>query len=340
MGAPGRVLEVGVTLAPASPVLSVRDLQVTYQTPRGPLYAVQQVGFDLAEGETMGVVGESGSGKSTLALGVLRLLPLNGAWTAKSISVLGDDVAKLSERDLNTEVRWTKIAYVPQGSQSALDPLYRVGDQFIETVEAHLSMPREEILEKASSLLQQVGVDSSKLQSYPWELSGGQKQRVMIAMALILSPKIIILDEPTTALDTIIQAQIIELFKQMRSFERLSSIFISHDIAVIANIADRIGVMYAGSLVEVGSVNDIFKNPVHPYTQGLIQSVPDVTQNKPISFIPGNPPDLVKPPTGCRFHPRCPYAAEVCRKDDPPLRLYPRDHYASCHFAERWVKQQ
>ncbi|MDG6954361.1 MAG: ABC transporter ATP-binding protein [Nitrososphaerota archaeon] len=323
----------------ATSVLSVRDLHVTFSTPRGPLYAVQGISFDLGEGETMGLVGESGSGKSTLALGILRLLPLNGKWTAKSISVMGQDVVSMSERDLNSAIRWTKLAYVPQASQNALDPLYRVGDQFVETVAAHAKVERDGVLKKAGTLLEQVGVDPAKLQSYPWELSGGQKQRVMIAMALILEPKIVILDEPTTALDTIIQAQILELFKQMRSFQKLSSMFISHDISVISNIADRVGVMYAGSLVEMASVSDIFKNPIHPYTQGLRESVPDVRKNKPISFIPGTPPDLVNPPPGCRFHPRCPYVQEVCKKSDPPLLPYPGDHYAACHFAERWVKQ-
>ncbi len=315
-------------------------MHVTFSTPRGPLHAVQGVNFDLGEGETMGLVGESGSGKSTLALGILRLLPLNGKWTADSISVMGQNVTSMSERDLDDKFRWTKIAYVPQASQNALDPLYRVGDQFVETVAAHAKTERDDVLKRARTLLEQVGVDPSKLQSYPWELSGGQKQRVMIAMALILEPKIIILDEPTTALDTIIQAQILELFKQMRTFQKLSSIFISHDIAVIANIADRVGVMYAGNLVEVASVNDIFKNPIHPYTQGLRESVPDVRKNKAISFIPGTPPDLVNPPAGCRFHPRCPYVQGVCKTTDPPLVRYPGDHYAACHFAERWVTQQ
>jgi oligopeptide/dipeptide ABC transporter ATP-binding protein len=329
-----------MTVLSTSTVLSVRDLRVTFTTPRGPLYAVQGVNLDIREGETMGLVGESGSGKSTLALGILRLLPFNGTWSAKSITVLGQDIVGMQEKDLNSAIRWTKIAYVPQASQNALDPLYRVGDQFIETVEAHSKMSKEEVLGKAAKLLQQVGVDPAKLQSYPWELSGGQKQRVMIAMALILEPKMIILDEPTTALDTIIQAQIIELFKGLRTFEKLSSIFISHDISVIANIADRVGVMYAGSLVEVAAVNDLFKNPIHPYTQGLRESVPDVRKDRPISFITGYPPDLVKPPTGCRFHPRCAYAADVCQKEDPPLKQYPGDHYAACHFAERWVKPQ
>lgn len=325
-------------MSSGNPAISVKNLRVQFETPRGRLTAVQGVDFELRQGETLGLVGESGSGKSTLALGVLRLLPLNGTWSADSISVLGEDVISMSEADLNQNIRWVKVAYVPQAAMNALDPLYRVSDQFIETVQAHVKMTKEEILKKASTLLEYIGVEPSRLHNYPWELSGGQKQRVMIALALILDPKVVILDEPTTALDTIIQAQILELFKQLRTFEKLSSIFISHDISVIANVADRVGVMYAGSLVEVATVSQIFTNPIHPYTQGLRESVPDVREAKPFSFIQGAPPDLVNPPTGCRFHPRCPYAADICKTSDPPLENLGQDHFAACHFAERWVK--
>lgn len=327
-----------MTLATSPPAISVKNLRVQFATPRGTLTAVQDVDFELREGETFGLVGESGSGKSTLALGVLRLLPLNGSWSADSISILGQDIVSMSESQLNQSIRWVKVAYVPQAAMNALDPLYRVSDQFIETVQAHVKMTKEEILKKASNLLEHIGVEPSRLHNYPWELSGGQKQRVMIALALILDPKVIILDEPTTALDTIIQAQILELFKQLRTFEKLSSIFISHDISVIANVADRVGVMYAGSLVEVATVKQVFDNPIHPYTQGLRESVPDVREAKPFSFIQGSPPDLITPPSGCRFHPRCPYATDICSKVDPPLQLYSESHYAACHFAERWVK--
>jgi len=326
-------------LSTANSAISVKNLSIQFATPRGSLRAVQGVDLDLREGETLGLVGESGSGKSTLALGILRLLPLNGSWTADKISILGQDIASMPEPELSRSVRWVKIAYVPQAAMNALDPLYRVGDQFIETVQAHVKMSREEILKKASTLLEYIGVESSRLHNYPWELSGGQKQRVMIALALILDPKVIILDEPTTALDTIIQAQILELFKQLRTYEKLSSIFISHDISVIANVADKVGVMYAGSLVELATVSQIFENPIHPYTQGLRESVPDVRESRPFNFIRGSPPDLVNPPSGCRFHPRCPYAAEICSKVDPPLEKYAESHYAACHFADKWVKQ-
>lgn len=319
--------------------LSVKNLNITFTTPRGPLNAVRGVSFDLAEGETMGLVGESGSGKSTLALGVLRLLPSNGKSTVDSIELLGEDISRKSDKEMNADFRWVKMAYVPQAAMSALDPLYRVGDQFIETVRAHRDMSKEEILKKASGLLEYIGVDPQRLNNYPWELSGGQKQRVMIAFALILSPKLVILDEPTTALDTIIQAQILELFKQLKEFEKLSSIFISHDISVIANVADRVGVMYAGRLVEVATVHQLFNNPLHPYSQGLRVSVPDLRESKPFSFIPGTPPDMVNPPSGCPFHPRCPSAEAICSKVDPPLKPYLPGHSAACHFADRWVKQ-
>ncbi len=327
-----------IELSSASKALVAKNMSVEFSTPRGSLAAVKNVSFELGESETLGLVGESGSGKSTLALGVLRLLPLNATSSADSIQVLGEEITGMSEKELNQKVRWVKMAYVPQAAMSALDPLYRVGDQFVETVQAHVKMSKEEVYKKASDLLQYIGVDPSRLNNYPWELSGGQKQRVMIAFALILNPKVIILDEPTTALDTIIQAQILELFKQLREYEKLASIFISHDISVIANVADRVGVMYAGQLVEVASIHQLFNNPIHPYTQALRVSVPDVRESKPFSFIPGSPPDLVNPPTGCPFHPRCQYAAEICTKVDPPLEKYAENHFAACHFGERWVK--
>ncbi|MEM0120470.1 MAG: ABC transporter ATP-binding protein [Thermoprotei archaeon] len=311
--------------------ISVDGLNVEFSTPRGPLRAVNDMSFDVYEGESLGVVGESGSGKTTLASGIIRILPPNAKSWGK-VYVYGKDVCSMSESQLNREVRWSVVSYVPQASQNALDPLYRVGDQFVETVRAHSDMGEKEILKKASELLGHVGVDPSKLNSYPWELSGGQKQRIMIAMALVLSPRIVILDEPTTALDTIIQAQILDMFRQLKQFERLTTVFISHDISVIANVADRVAVMYAGRLVEIGPVGELFRRPLHPYTQGLLKSVPDIrSKNGGFGYIPGSPPDLVKPPTGCPFHPRCTYAVEVCKRIMPPLELYGENHYAACH---------
>ncbi|MEM3656490.1 MAG: ABC transporter ATP-binding protein [Thermoprotei archaeon] len=311
--------------------ISLEGLNVEYSTPRGPLRAVKDVGFDVYEGESLGVVGESGSGKTTLAAAIIRILPPNAKSWGR-IQVYGKDVGSMSESELNREVRWTLVSYVPQASQNALDPLYRVGDQFVETVRAHTDMGEKEILKRASELLANVGVDASKLSSYPWELSGGQKQRIMIAMALVLSPRIVILDEPTTALDTIIQAQILDMFRQLKQFEKLTTVFISHDISVIANVADRVAVMYAGRLVEIGAVEGLFKKPLHPYTQGLLSSVPDIRRREGgFGYIPGSPPDLVNPPPGCPFHPRCNYAVDICRKLMPPLEAYAKDHYAACH---------
>ncbi|PSN93488.1 hypothetical protein B9Q04_10875 [Candidatus Marsarchaeota G2 archaeon BE_D] len=311
--------------------IGVEGLNVEFYTPRGALRAVNDVSFEVYEGESLGIVGESGSGKTTLASAIIRVLPSNARSWGR-VTVYGKDLGSMSESQLNREVRWRVISYVPQASQNALDPLYRVGDQFVETVRAHTDMSEKQVLEKASELLKHVGVDPSKLNSYPWELSGGQKQRVMIALALLLSPKIVILDEPTTAMDTIIQAQILEMFRQLKQFERLTTIFISHDISVIANVADRVGVMYAGRLVEIGPVEDVFRRPLHPYTQGLLGSVPDIRRKDgSFGYIPGSPPDLVNPPSGCPFHPRCSYAVEICRKLMPPMELYAKDHYAACH---------
>ncbi len=311
--------------------LRVEGLNVEFSTPRGNLRAVNDVAFDLYEGESLGIVGESGSGKTTLANAIIRILPPNArAWGR--VQVYDKEVSSMSEAELNRDVRWTLISYVPQASQNALDPLYRVSQQFVETVRAHSDMDEAQIIKRASELLTHVGVDPSRLNSYPWELSGGQKQRVMIALSLILSPKIVILDEPTTAMDTIIQAQILELFRQLKEFERLTTIFISHDISVISNVADRVGVMYAGRLVEIGGVQELFRRPLHPYTQGLLASVPDIRRrDASFGYIPGLPPDLVNPPPGCPFHPRCRYAVEICRKIMPPMEDYGGNHLAACH---------
>ncbi|PSN84564.1 dipeptide/oligopeptide/nickel ABC transporter ATP-binding protein [Candidatus Marsarchaeota G1 archaeon BE_D] len=317
------------------PILKAEGLSVDYFTQRGRLHAVSDVSFSLEEGESLGIVGESGSGKTTLATALLKLLPMNAEVVSGRVEIQGMDVLSMDEESLNKSLRWRVVSYVPQASQNALDPLYRIDDQFVETVHAHVDMPREEILHKAMELLLRVGVEPSKLRSYPWELSGGQKQRVMIALSLILKPKIVILDEPTTALDTIIQAQILELFRELKEYERLTAIFISHDISVISNVANRVGVMYAGRLVELGSSESVFYTPLHPYTQGLLKSVPDLRSDTPYSYIPGSPPDLVSPPSGCPFHPRCPLAMEICKKINPALEAYDGEHLVACHAVKR-----
>jgi oligopeptide/dipeptide ABC transporter, ATP-binding protein, C-terminal domain len=318
-------------------VLEVRGLTVEFETARGPLRAVNNVSFWLGDGESLGLVGESGSGKTTLATSILRLLAPNARVVSGEVIVDGMDVLRMSEAELNSKLRWRVISYVPQASQNALDPLYKVGDQFVETVRAHTNMGVAEILERAGELLEQVNVERSKLNSYPWQLSGGQKQRIMIALALILKPKIIILDEPTTALDTIVQAQIIELFRKLKEYERLSTIFISHDVSVIANVSNKVGVMYAGRLMELGTSSEIFHRPLHPYTLGLLRSVPDMRKNTPNEFIPGTPPDLVNPPSGCPFNPRCPLAQDICRREMPKFEDYGGEHYAACWMVPATV---
>jgi len=318
-------------------VLEVRGLTVEFETARGPLRAVNNVSFWLGDGESLGLVGESGSGKTTLATSILRLLAPNARVVSGEVIVDGMDVLRMSEAELNSKLRWKVISYVPQASQNALDPLYKVGDQFVETVRAHTNMGVAEILERAGELLEQVNVERSKLNSYPWQLSGGQKQRIMIALALILKPKIIILDEPTTALDTIVQAQIIELFRKLKEYERLSTIFISHDVSVIANVSNKVGVMYAGRLMELGTSSEIFHRPLHPYTLGLLRSVPDMRKNTPNEFIPGTPPDLVNPPSGCPFNPRCPLAQDICRREMPKFEDYGGEHYAACWMVPATV---
>ena len=314
-------------------MIKIENLNVEYMTQRGPLRAVIDAGLEVGRGETLGIVGESGAGKTTLAMALLRILPMNARITSGRVLIEDKEVTAMSEDELNRQVRWSLVSYVPQASQNALDPIYRIGDQFMETVRAHSDMGEKETLERASELLRRVGVDPSKLSSYPWELSGGQKQRIMIAMALILSPRVVILDEPTTALDTLIQAQILELFRELKEFQQLTAVFISHDISVIANVSNRVAIMYAGRVVEVGDAQKIFFRPLHPYTQGLLRSIPDLRSSQPFSYVPGTPPDLMNPPSGCPFHPRCPIAIPVCRQLVPELLSYEADHSVACHVA-------
>ncbi len=315
----------------AEPVLQVEKLKIYYYTLRGIVRAVDNVWFSLGKGEVLGIAGESGCGKSTLAYGLLRLVPPPGRITGGRILIDGVDVVGLPEPVVRKKFRWTRISMVFQAAMNALNPVYTVGYQIAEPLIYHKGMTKREAMEEARRLIRLMGLPESIADRYPHELSGGQKQRVVIAMALALKPDIVIADEPTTALDVVVQAQILNLLKKLKMEMGMSLILISHDLSIIAEMADKIAIMYAGKIVEYGDSIKVFTNPLHPYTRGLIAAVPDIRAPKGrLSYIPGSPPDLRRPPPGCRFHPRCRHAGKRCAAEEPPLVEVEKDHYVAC----------
>jgi peptide/nickel transport system ATP-binding protein len=310
--------------------LSVRRLRLYYGTRKGVVKAVDNVSFDLKRGETLAVVGESGCGKTSLARAIIRLLPRNVHAYEGQVILDGQDVMKLSDEEFRRSVQWTKISMVFQGAQNSLNPVLKVGFQIAEPLMIHKGMPKEEALAEARKYLRMVGVHESFADRYPFELSGGMKQRAVIAMALIARPQVVILDEPTSALDVITQANIMNLLKTIKGEWGLSYIFITHDIALTSELADKVAVMYAGHMVELADADEFYTNPQHPYAQKLMASVPSLRADKKLEFIPGAPPSLINPPPGCRFHPRCPYAMDVCRKQEPPEVEVRSGHVVKC----------
>ncbi|RLG53219.1 MAG: ABC transporter ATP-binding protein, partial [Thermoproteota archaeon] len=279
--------------------------------------AVDGVSLKVEKGEVLGLVGESGSGKSTLGLAIVRLVPHPGRILEGSVLFKGRDLLKLPEQELS-KVRGGEIGMVFQDPLTSLDPLMRVGEQLVETIMAHSQLTKEEAKEKAVKYLELVGISAERFYDYPHQFSGGMRQRAMIAMAISTSPSLLIADEPTTALDVIVQSQIMELFQSLREKLGLSVILITHDISVAMEVADKIAVMYAGHLVECAPSETLYDSPLHPYTQGLLKAVPNIElKDMKLVYIPGTPPDLANPPPGCRFHPRCPRAMDVCRREEP-----------------------
>ncbi len=312
-------------------LLEVENLRTYFYTLRGVVKAVDGVSFKLEKGETLGIVGESGCGKSTLAWSLLRLVPPPGRIVGGQIRIDGKDIVAMSESEVRREIRWKRISMIFQGAMNALNPVYTVGDQIIEPLLLHTNMTKHEALERARELIEAVGLAPSILERYPHELSGGQKQRVVIAMALALKPDIVIADEPTTALDVVVQAQILNLMKKLHQEEKMSIILITHDLGVVTELSEKIAVMYAGKIVEFGSAEEIFENPLHPYTKALIRAVPRLKGDiHKLEYIPGTPPDLRSPPPGCRFAPRCPRRFEPCDKEEPPIIEYSKGHYVAC----------
>jgi peptide/nickel transport system ATP-binding protein len=312
-------------------VLSVRDLEVTYATQAGPLPAVRGVSFDIDTGEVLGLAGESGCGKSTVVNAILRLLP-PGAETSGQVLLNGEDVLTMKAGRLRA-VRWTKASVVFQGAMHALNPVQRIGDQLAESIVIHKLSGEREAIVRAGDLLEKVGLPPRRLRDYPHELSGGQKQRVMIAMALTCSPNLIIADEPTTALDVMVQAQVLSLLNELQHEMGLAMLFITHDLSVLVEVCDRLAIMYAGKIVEEGPSGPVFENPAHPYTKALADAFPaigDARFRKAPSGLGGDPPQPDAIPAGCSFHPRCPVAFEECATVMPDLYEAGERRRAAC----------
>lgn len=316
-------------------LLEVKGLTVDYKVQGATVRAVDGVSFDIAPGEALGLVGESGCGKTTAAKSLIRLLPPNGSVSAGTVDYAGTDLTRLSEEELR-KLRWDEIAWVSQAAMNALDPMYRVGDQIVEVMQTHRDISRKDALEHAKHLFREVGVDPSRTEAYPHEMSGGMKQRSIIAMSLALDPKLIIADEPTTALDVVTQAQILARMARLRRDHDMALLLITHDISVVVQTCESVVVMYAGQVMERGPVRDVFAAPYHPYTMGLKNAFPTLegAQRELIS-IPGSPPDLSQEIKGCRFAARCPFATELCHEEAPELKELAPDRYAACHYPER-----
>lgn len=314
-------------------LLEIGDLKVYYIIKQGAVRAVDGVSFEIKRGDALGLAGESGCGKTTIALSIMRLLPKNGKIIDGKIVFDGIDLTNINEEKMR-KIRWKRISMIFQGAMNALNPVHKIGNQITEAILTHEKLDEDKALERARKLLEMVGLSASIADNYPHELSGGMKQRVVIAMALACNPDFVIADEPTTALDVIVQAQILNLLDELKKKLKLSLMLITHDLSIISEICNKIAIMYAGKLVEIGDLKDVYCNPMHPYTRGLIDAFPSIDgPKKKLISIPGCPPDLINPPRGCRFHPRCPYAMDICMKEEPQLIEIDRGHQrVACHM--------
>jgi len=313
-------------------LLDVKGLKVHFETRDGTVRAVDGVDFSLGEGESLGLAGESGCGKTTAALAIMRLLPTNGQIVEGEVNYMGRDLATMTSNQIRG-IRWRHISIIFQGAMNALNPVKRVGVQLAEPIILHEKVDEEAAMKRVGELLELVGIHKDRASEYPHEFSGGMRQRVMIAMALACNPRIVIADEPVTALDVMIQAQILDLLEKLKRELGLSMILISHDLSVMAETCDSMAIMYAGKIVETGSVRDVFKRPNHPYTKDLIAAFPDIEGPSVLpAYIPGLLPSLIDPPQGCRFHPRCKFAWDKCVAQDPGLDLVGEGHRSACHL--------
>jgi peptide/nickel transport system ATP-binding protein len=313
------------------PLLEVRNLYVEYLTRRGPAQAVNDVSFDVPKGQVFGLAGESGCGKSTIAHAILRVLRPPAIIRGGAIMFAGEDVLKMDDRQLE-DYRWAKVSMVFQSAMNSLNPVITIGEQIEDVLIKHDKCRPKEARERAAELLKIVGIESARLTSFPHQMSGGMRQRVVIAIALALRPQLMIMDEPTTALDVVVQKDILQQIQALKEAMGFSILFITHDVSLMVEFSDYMGIMYAGEIVESAAAREIFTNPIHPYTQGLLSSFPSLTGTKrKLTGIPGSPPDLIDPPKGCKFHPRCTVCTHKEAEERPRLTEVLPGHWVAVH---------
>lgn len=314
-------------------VLEVENLKTYYYLGKESVKAVDGVSFKIEAKETLGLAGESGCGKTTTAYSIMRLLPENGRIVQGTIRLGDEEITALSEEEMRY-IRWRKASIIFQYAMNAFNPVLRIGAQIVEVIREKEGVSKEEAKATVSDLFDEVGLEPKRQRDYPHEFSGGMLQRAIIAQSLACDPMLVIADEPVTALDVIVQNKILDLLRKLQEKYELAVLFITHDLSVVAENCHNVGIMYAGNLVEVGSAEAVFKHNLHPYTSKLIGAFPSVVgEKKRLQFIPGTPPNLLNPPVGCRFHPRCPYAQDICKDKEPVYREINQGHYAKCHFA-------
>ncbi len=322
----------GAPPASGPPLIEIDRLKVQYLSQRGPVRAVDGVSFTIRPGEVLGLAGESGSGKSTVAQAILRILQPPAIITGGQVLFGGRDILAMTDAQLK-EFRWRDVSMVFQSAMNALNPVKTIGDQIVDAIQAHNRTSKDDARKRAAEMLDIVGIEKGRIDSYPHELSGGMRQRAMIAIALVLNPPLMIMDEPTTALDVVVQKEIMYQISALKEQLGFSILFITHDLSLLVEISDRIAIMYAGQIVELAPGRELFDNPLHPYTQGLMSSFPALTgEKRKLTGIPGSPPDLVSPPAGCRFHPRCPKRFDLCDKVVTPLTELTPGHFVACHL--------
>ena len=310
-------------------ILRVENLYLYFRTSRGDVKAVDGISFSVKRGETLAIIGESGCGKTSLARALIRFLPRNVSMYKGKIILDGIDIMKLSDKEFDEKIRWRKISYVSQAAMNSLNPVIKIVDHLVEPLILKNMASKKEAVERAREILKLVGISEDFLDRYPFELSGGMRQRVVIAISLITRPDIVILDEPTSALDVMTQANIMNLLKELKRRFKLTYIFITHDIGTSSELADKVAVMYAGKIVEFGTAEQVYTDPLHPYSKALLNSVPRLHEERVPTFVPGSPPSLINPPEGCRFRPRCPNAMPICVKDPPVVKIG-KNGYVKC----------